>query len=225
MLHASIAQVPVFGGKLKSYDEAKIKGMRGVKKVVAADDWIAVVADNWWRANQALKAMPIEWNVGDNGKVTSASIMEFVRTGLDAKEAPVARKDGDYATAIGRPQKCWRLSIMRRYMNHATLEPQTTTAWLNGDRLEVWVGTQNGETSIAAASEISGIPLEKVIVHKMHAGGGFGRRRFAGVREASGADRPGDARHAGAFAMVARGGHAARSLSSGVGGKAKGWIG
>ncbi len=179
MLHASIAQVPVFGGKLKSYDEAKIKGMRGVKKVVAADDWIAVVADNWWRANQALKAMPIEWNVGDNGKVTSASIMEFVRTGLDAKDAPVARKDGDYATAIGSAAKVLEAEYHAPFLNHATLEPQTTTAWLNGDKLEVWVGTQNGEASIAAASEISGIPLEKVIVHKMHAGGGFGRRTFS----------------------------------------------
>ena len=64
LVHASIVQCPVFGGKLKSYDKSKVEGMRGVKAVVAADDWVAVVADNWWRANQALKALPVEWDRG-----------------------------------------------------------------------------------------------------------------------------------------------------------------
>ena len=62
------------------------------------------------------------------------------------------------------------------YVNHATMEPQTATALVKDGRVEVWVGTQNGETSIAAASEAAGVPLEQVFVHKMHAGGGFGRR-------------------------------------------------
>ncbi len=128
MLHASIAQVPVFGGKLKSFDESKIKGMRGVKKVVAADDWVAVVADNWWRANQALKAMPIEWDVGDNGKVSSESIMQFIRTGLSATDVPVARKDGDYAKAIGSAAKVIEAEYHAPFMNHATMEPQTATS-------------------------------------------------------------------------------------------------
>ena len=176
MLHASIAQVPVFGGKLKSFDESKIKGMRGVKKIVAAEDWVAVVADNWWRADQALKVMPIEWDAGDNGKVSSESIMQFIRTGLDAKDVPVARKDGDYAKAIESATKVFEAEYHAPFLNHATMEPQTATALLNADSLEVWVGTQNGESTIAAASETASISLEKVIVHKMHAGGGFGRR-------------------------------------------------
>ena len=65
----------MFGGKLKSFDDSKVKAMRGVKRVVAGDDWVAVVADNWWRANQALKALPVEWDVGENGNVSSESIM------------------------------------------------------------------------------------------------------------------------------------------------------
>ncbi len=176
MVHASIAQCPVFGGKLKRYDEAKIKGMRGVKSVVAAEDWVAVVADNWWRANQALRALPIEWDVGDNGKVSSESIMQFLRTGLEAKEVPVARKDGDFAGTIGGAAKTLEAEYYAPYLNHATMEPQTAAALIKGDAVEVWVGTQNGESSIAAASEASGVPLDKVILHKMHAGGGFGRR-------------------------------------------------
>ncbi|MBL8535647.1 MAG: xanthine dehydrogenase family protein molybdopterin-binding subunit, partial [Betaproteobacteria bacterium] len=58
MLHASIRQCPVFGGKVRTYEEDKLLGMRGVKKVVAGLDWVAVVADNWWRANEAMKALP-----------------------------------------------------------------------------------------------------------------------------------------------------------------------
>jgi isoquinoline 1-oxidoreductase beta subunit len=176
LMHASIAQCPVFGGKLKSYDESAIKSMRGVKKVVPGEDWVAVVADNWWRANQALKAMPIEWDPGEHGNVSSESIMRFLRTGIDAAEAPVARKDGDVDKAMAGAAKVLEAEYYTPYLNHATMEPQTATALAKDDSLEVWVGTQNGESSIAAASEVSGIPLEKVIVHKMHAGGGFGRR-------------------------------------------------
>jgi len=176
MLHASIAQVPVFGGALKGYDEGRIKGMRGVKKVVAGPDWVAVVADNWWRANQALKAMPIEWDVGDNGQVSSESIMAFLRTGLTATDVPVARKDGDVEKALAGAATVIEAEYYNPYMNHATMEPQTATAVVTDDKVEVWVGTQNGEASIAAASEAAGMPLEQVFVHKMHAGGGFGRR-------------------------------------------------
>jgi isoquinoline 1-oxidoreductase beta subunit len=176
MLHASVAQVPVFGGKLKGYDESAIRGMRGVKRVVAGRDWVAVVADNWWRANQALRAMPIEWDVGEHGNVSSDSIMQFLRTGIDGQDVPAARKDGDVEKAFAGAAKVLEAEYYNPYMNHTTMEPQTATALVTDDKVEVWVGTQNGEASIAAASEVSGVPLENVYVHKMHAGGGFGRR-------------------------------------------------
>jgi isoquinoline 1-oxidoreductase subunit beta len=176
LVHASIAQCPVFGGKVKRFDDSKIKSMRGVKKVVRGEDWVAVVADNWWRANQALKQVPIEWDVGENGNVSSESIMQFLRTGIDAKDAPVARKDGDFDSAIAGAAKVIEAEYYAPYVNHATMEPQTATAVVRDGKVEVWVGTQNGETSIAAAAEASGVPLEEVYVHKMHAGGGFGRR-------------------------------------------------
>jgi isoquinoline 1-oxidoreductase beta subunit len=176
MLHASIVQCPVFGGKLKSFDDSQVKAMRGVKKIVKGEDWVAVVADNWWRANRALQALPVEWDVGENGNVSSESIMQFLRTGIDAKDAPAARKDGDFDKAIAGAAKVIEAEYYAPYLNHATMEPQTATALVTDDKVEVWVGTQNGEASIASASETSGIPLEQTIVHKMHAGGGFGRR-------------------------------------------------
>ncbi len=176
LLHASIVQCPVFGGKLKSYDEAAIRDSIGVKRVVAGEDWVAVVANNWWRANEALKQLPVEWDEGTNGKVSSESIMAFLRTGIDAKDVPVARKDGDAEAALAGAAKVIEAEYHAPYLNHATMEPQTATALVTDDKVEVWVGTQNGESTIAAASEAAGIPLENVIVHKMHAGGGFGRR-------------------------------------------------
>jgi isoquinoline 1-oxidoreductase beta subunit len=176
MLHASVVRSPVFGGTLKSYDASKVMGMRGVKQVVADEDWVAVVADNWWRANRALLALPIEWDDGEHGDVSSESIMKFLRTGIDAVEVPVAREDGDVQSAFANAAKVIEAEYHSGYLNHATMEPQTATALYGDDRLEVWCGTQNGEATIAAASETSGIPLDNVIVHKMHAGGGFGRR-------------------------------------------------
>lgn len=176
MLHASIVQCPVFGGKLRSVGTDAAMAMRGVRRVVKADDWVAVVADNWWRANQAVKALTVEWDVGPDGAVSTESITRFLRTGIDAPQAPVARQDGDAAKAMAAAVKVVEAEYSACYLNHASMEPQTATALVTPDGVEVWVGTQNGEATIAAASEAAGVPLEKVIVHKMHVGGGFGRR-------------------------------------------------
>lgn len=176
MRYASVMRSPVFGATLKSYDESKAMAMRGVKQVVADGDWVAVVADNWWRANKALLAMPIAWDESEHDDVSSESIMQFLRTGIDATDVPVAREDGDVEAAFANAAQVLEAEYHSGFLNHATMEPQNATALYTDDRLEVWCGTQNGETTAAAASETSGIPLENVIVHKMHAGGGFGRR-------------------------------------------------
>lgn len=176
MLHASILQSPVFGGFLKKYDDSAAKNMPGVRHVIGTEDWIAVVADNWWQANKALKALKVEWENGEKGKINSASIMAYMREGLEVKEAPIARKDGDARSALAGAHKVLEAEYTTGFVNHCTMEPQTATALYTADRLDVWVGTQNGEASAAAASESGGMPLEKVYIHKMHAGGGFGRR-------------------------------------------------
>ena len=176
MLHASILQSPVFGGFLKRYDDAAAKKMPGVKHIVSSEEWIAVVADNWWQANQALKVIKPEWENGEKGKISSASIMAYMREGLEAKEAPIARKDGDARSALAGAHKVLEAEYTTGFVNHCTMEPQTATAIYTAEQLDVWVGTQNGEASAAAASESGGLPLDKVYIHKMHAGGGFGRR-------------------------------------------------
>ena len=131
MVYASIAQCPVFRGKPKSADTSKVQGMRGVIKVVTLENAVAVIADNWWRAHQALKALPIEWDEGPNGNVSTASIMEFLRTGLDDPNAPVARRDGDVDAAFAGSAKVIEAEYSAPFLAHATMEPMNCTAWVD----------------------------------------------------------------------------------------------
>lgn len=178
MLNAAIKDCPVFGGKLKSYDEAKITGMKGVKKVVKVGDTaVAVVADTWWHAKTALEALPIVWDEGDNAKVSSESIAKWLTEGLDnAQPAYVGNKNGDAKAAIAGAAKKIEAVYSYPYQNHATMEPMNATALYTADKCEVWCGTQNGEAAFAATLEASGLPAEKCDVHKVMPGGGFGRR-------------------------------------------------
>ncbi|MCK1342459.1 xanthine dehydrogenase family protein molybdopterin-binding subunit [Bradyrhizobium sp. 193] len=178
MLNAAIKDCPVFGGKLKSYDEAKITGMKGVKKVVKVGDTaVAVVADTWWHAKTALEALPIVWHEGDNAKVSSESIAKWLTEGLDnGQPAYVGNKNGDAKAAIAGAAKKIEAVYSYPYQNHATMEPMNATALYTADKCEVWCGTQNGEAAFAATLEASGLPAEKCDVHKVMPGGGFGRR-------------------------------------------------
>src|SRR5512132_127019 len=101
MLCAAVKESPVFGGKVKSFDAAKIANMPGVKKVVQSGDAaVAVVADTWWQAKTALEALPIVWDDGPNAKVSSASIAEMLKAGLDAETKFVGNQQGDAKAAI-----------------------------------------------------------------------------------------------------------------------------
>jgi isoquinoline 1-oxidoreductase beta subunit len=178
MLNAAIKDCPVFGGKLKSFDEAKIAGMKGVKKVVKVGDTaVAVVADTWWHAKTALDALPIVWDEGDNAKVSSESIAKWLTEGLDdSQPAYVGNKNGDAKAAIASAAKKVEAVYSYPYQNHATMEPMNATALYTADKCEVWCGTQNGEAAFAAVLEASGLPADKCDVHKVMLGGGFGRR-------------------------------------------------
>jgi isoquinoline 1-oxidoreductase beta subunit len=178
MLYAAIRQCPVFGGKPKTYDESAIRGLKGVRRVVPLKDAVAVVAETWWQAKQALDALPITWDEGPNGKASSASILAFLRGGLTAADAAVARSDGDVRAALGRASKVVEAEYFAPYLSHAPMEPMNCTAHVTADRVEVWAPTQNAEATLAAAADAAGVPLSKVEVHVTFLGGGFGRRGF-----------------------------------------------
>ncbi|WP_426610410.1 molybdopterin cofactor-binding domain-containing protein [Bradyrhizobium sp. McL0616] len=177
MLNAAIKDCPVTGGKLKSYDEAKIAGMKGVKKVVkVGDSAVAVVADTFWHAKSALDALPIVWDEGENKKVSSASIAKWLAEGLDSGPAYVGNTNGDTKAALAGAAKTIEATYNYPYQNHATLEPMNATALYTADKCEVWCGTQNGEAAFAATLEASELPADKCDVNKLLLGGGFGRR-------------------------------------------------
>ncbi len=177
MLNAAIKESPVFGGKVKSFDAAQVAGFNGVKKVLqVGDSGVAVVADTWWHAKTALDALTIIWDEGENAKVSSASIAEILKAGLDAPQAFVGNQNGDAKAALAGAVKKVEAVYSYPYQNHAPMEPMNATAHYTADRCEVWVPTQDGEASFAALLAASGLPADKCDVHKINLGGGFGRR-------------------------------------------------
>jgi isoquinoline 1-oxidoreductase beta subunit len=176
MLYAAVVQPPVFGGRLKSVDETKLAGLRGIHKVVKLDHAVAVIADSWWRAKTAVEALAVVWDDGGNGTVTSESIGAFLHTGLFAPKAGVGRKEGDVAQGLAQAATRVEAEYAVPFLAHATLEPQNCTAHVSGGKVEIWVPTQNGEASLASAAAAAGVSPGNVTVHKCMLGGGFGRR-------------------------------------------------
>jgi isoquinoline 1-oxidoreductase beta subunit len=177
MLCAAIKDCPVFGGKVKSYDESKILNRPGVRRVTQVNDTaVAVVADTWWRAKSALDALPIQWDDRDNAAKSSATIAEALTDGLAATRTNGEVQNGDALAAIASAAKRVEAVYRTPFLAHATMEPMNCTAKISADKAEVWVATQNSEASLAALSEASGLPLNLCEVYRHDLGGGFGRR-------------------------------------------------
>jgi isoquinoline 1-oxidoreductase beta subunit len=177
MLCAAIKDCPVFGGKLKSYDEAKIAGMPGVRRAVkVGDSAVAVVADTWWRAKRALDALPIVWDDGPGASQSDATIAAHLREGLTTAATNGERRHGNVPEAMAAAARTVEAIYGTPFLSHATMEVMNATVRLSAAKAEVWVATQNAEASLAALSEASGVPLARCEVHRHDLGGGFGRR-------------------------------------------------
>ena len=183
MLNAAIRDCPVFGGTVRSFDADAVRAMPGVKHVLpVGDSAVAVVADTWWRAKTALDALPIVWDEGPNAGLSSDAIAATLREGLDAEQAFEGNKAGDVRAALAGAAKRVEAVYGVPYQNHATMEPMNATALFTPEasgtpaRCEVWTPTQNGEAALAATAEAAGLPPAQCDVHKIHLGGGFGRR-------------------------------------------------
>lgn len=176
MSFAAIAASPVFGGALTSVDEAPAKAMRGVKKVVKLPAAVAVIADNTWRAKEALAALQPVWNEGANASVTQASIFAGMEKALDKGEFTEDHATGDVDAALKSAKRVVEASYRVPFLHHATMEVMNTTAHFEGDKLTVWGGFQDGLAARAAAANFAGLPIENVTLHHAAMGGGFGRR-------------------------------------------------
>src|SRR6516162_6892153 len=158
MLYAAIVQCPVFKGTLKSVDETKLAGMKGIRHVVKQPDAVAVVADSWWRAKKAAEALPVAWDFGGNSGVSSGAIRAQLHAGLSAADARVGRSDGDVDRALGQAVKRIEADYEVPFLAHATMEPQNCTAHVTTDLVEIWAPTQDGETALAIAADAAGVP-------------------------------------------------------------------
>ncbi|MFZ9298156.1 MAG: molybdopterin cofactor-binding domain-containing protein [Hylemonella sp.] len=177
MLNAAIRDCPVFGGQVKSFNAAAVEKRPGVRQVVqVGNSAVAVVADTWWRAKTALEALPIEWDLGPNSQISSDSIREMLKAGLDAKDAVVGSSKGDAPAALASATRKVEAVYSYPYLSHAPLEPMNATARWTPERCEVWAPTQNAEATLAATAEASGLPATKCDVYQQYLGGGFGRR-------------------------------------------------
>ncbi|WP_031255888.1 xanthine dehydrogenase family protein molybdopterin-binding subunit [Mesorhizobium sp. L48C026A00] len=172
---ATLAQSPVFGGRVKSIDDAAASVVNGVRQIVRLDDAVAVVADHMGAAKKGLEALVIEWDDGPHaGLTTEAIAAELEQASL--KSGAVAENIGDVdrgmAEAVTKVDAIYQLP----FLAHATMEPMNCTVHVRKDGCEIWVGTQALARAQATAAQTAGLPLDKVVVHNHLIGGGFGRR-------------------------------------------------
>ena len=175
MVRAAIIKSPVFGGTVKSVDESKIAGRRGVLQVVKLPNAVAVIADRYYRAQSALNALSIEWEVGAAGTTNSTQFRKLYIDALNEKGAE-ARHDGNVDAAFAAAAKTIEATYDVPIIAHAPMEPLNAIAHVQADRVDVWVGTQNADAALTVAAQASGMKPENVFIHNTFSGGGFGRR-------------------------------------------------
>ena len=174
-VQAAIVACPVFGGKLRSVDEKAIAGARGVLQVVKLPNAVAVIADRYWRAKTALARLPIEWDFGPNATTDSTAFRQSYLMALD-QPGVVARHDGNVDAAMAQAAKVIEADYEVPHVAHAPMEPLNCTAWVQGGRVDVWIGTQNADGALELAAQASGVKPANVHIHNTFSGGGFGRR-------------------------------------------------
>jgi isoquinoline 1-oxidoreductase beta subunit len=175
MVYAAVAHAPVFGGKVKSWDEAAIRGKRGFIAVVPVENGLAIVADRFWRAKEMALALPIVWDEGAAATTDSATFRAEYRAGLDGPLANAARR-GDPAGALAGSAKIVEALYEVPHLAHAAMEPLNATVHWRPDRIDAWVGTQWADAALKLAAEVGGVDPRNVFIHNCYLGGGFGRR-------------------------------------------------
>ena len=175
MLVARVVRSPVFGGKVASFNADKAKAVPGVKHVVQISTGVAVVADGYWAASNGAKALQVTWDEGPLANLSSAEITKRYAD-LASKPGVNARNDGNFDTAFAGGAKKFERVFEAPYLAHACMEPMNCTANVTADQCDVYVSTQSQTSTQQAAMAASGLPQNKVFVHPMFMGGGFGRR-------------------------------------------------
>jgi isoquinoline 1-oxidoreductase beta subunit len=181
---AVVAHPPVFGAKVKSFDDKAARSLEGVRDVfeipvTRGGTGVAVIADKFWPAKQGRDRLKIEWDFSGVERADSSQLW--------TKYKELARSTGNVAVARGDARAIERIAASSRivaeyefpYLPHTPMEPLNTTVRFDGDRAEVWAGSQFQTLDHAVIAEVLGLKPEKVTFHTETAGGGFGRRATA----------------------------------------------
>jgi len=171
---ATLASCPVFGGKVAHVNDGAAQSVPGVRQIVVLDDLVAVVGDHMWAAKQGLAALEVTWDEGPNANVTTADVLNGL-VAASEKQGAVAKSTGDIAAGLAEGTKL-EAAYHVPFLAHAPMEPMNCTVHVQADGCEIWVGNQVLSRTQAIAAEVTGLPIEKVIVHNHLIGGGFGRR-------------------------------------------------
>jgi isoquinoline 1-oxidoreductase subunit beta len=188
MKWAAVKSCPVYGGTVKSYDFEKVRGEPGVISAVqfpipdpslirgrVFGGGVAILADSWYQAKQAVEKMPVEWNIPPaNAARSSASIRADLLASLD-KAGQVRCDTGDCDSAFSSASKIVEATYTVPYLPRARMEPGNATVLVTDNRVDIWIGDQSPQETRYSASRITGIPEANVYLHMCHLGGGYGR--------------------------------------------------
>jgi len=173
MLIATVAQSPVFGGQVDSYDEQAAQSVKGVRAVVEIPHGIAVVADSYWQAKKGLDKLKPTFKGGDTVGLNTDTIEKRLQAGMEKPGEAVKS-----AQAVTDFEQKHEAVYTAPYLAHTTMEPMNATAHVTDSHCEVWAPTQNQAQSAQIAADVSLLQPDQVTVHTTYLGGGFGRRAF-----------------------------------------------
>lgn len=173
---AALKRCPIPGGTVKSWKDTGATKRKGIKRVVAIDTGVAVVAENWWQAQQALAMIEIEWENTELHTLNTAKIYEQFQHAARHESGKSIRSDGAGESGLEKASSVIEAEYRAPYLAHATMEPMNCTVQLSADFCEIWAPTQGPDVVANWAERITGLPRRKIEVHTTLIGGGFGRR-------------------------------------------------
>jgi isoquinoline 1-oxidoreductase subunit beta len=177
MKYTTIKASPVFGSKVKSIDESGLTKSTGFQKVVKLENAVAMVSDGYWTAKQGLNQLKIEFETSENDKIDTTKIFEKFSVNLVIGDGiKKDLKDGDVEKAFEDSKNIVEATYKVPFLAHAAMEPLNCTVWLQKDKCEVWIGSQNPLGIKKAVADIVDLSKDKVHVYNQYLGGGFGRK-------------------------------------------------
>ena len=192
MLYATYTKAPAIGGRPASANLDHVRTLPGVKHAFMVEGYgnaavfdlsgkpavlggVAIVATTTWNAMQAKKALEVQWDESGASHDSWTAAMAEAKRLATQPPAQVLGQAGDVEGAF-RAGRTVEAFYGYHYVSHADLEPQNCTAWFKGDSVEVWAPTQTPQSAVDAVAALAGVPKDKVLLHQLRGGGGFGRR-------------------------------------------------